>query len=68
MVQWLRLHASTAEGEVQSLVEELRFYMPRGVAKKKKSTVVSVNFWKDCAKMAVCSTVFNWNLKQIFSG
>ena len=31
--QWFRLHASSVEGWVQSLVRELRSYMPCGVAK-----------------------------------
>ena len=36
MVQWLRLHASTAGAQVRSLVGELRSCMPHGVVKKKK--------------------------------
>ena len=35
-VQWLRLHASTAGAEVQSLVGELSSYMPRCSQRKKK--------------------------------
>ena len=33
--QQLRLHASTAEVRVQSLVEDLRSHMPQGMAKLK---------------------------------
>ena len=40
VVQWLRLDASTAEAQVQSLVRELRSCKPNGTAKKKKK------FWK----------------------
>ena len=38
VVQWLRLHASTAGAQVRSLVWEIRSRMPRGVAKKTKTT------------------------------
>ena len=38
-VQWLRFHAATAGGKVQSLVRELRFYVPYGTAKKMKRKV-----------------------------
>lgn len=34
VVQWLGLHASNAEGTVQSLVGELRFYMCCDMAEK----------------------------------
>ena len=34
MVQWLRLHTSSAGGQVQFLVERLRSCKPQGVVKK----------------------------------
>jgi len=36
--QWLRLWASTAGGTGPSLLRELRYCTPRGVAKKMKKT------------------------------
>ena len=37
VVQWLRLHASSAGALVQSLVRELSSYMSRRMDKKKKT-------------------------------
>ena len=36
MIQWLRLHASNARGQVPSLVKELRSHMPWCMATKTK--------------------------------
>ena len=35
MVQWLRLRASTAGGQVPSLIREVSYHMPLGTAKIK---------------------------------
>ena len=42
MVQWLRLHTSTAGGQVWSLVRELRFGMPHSTAKTLKNKIKSI--------------------------
>ena len=44
-VQWLGLHASTAGGPGSIPGGELRPRKPRGVAKKKKKRMISVNSW-----------------------
>ena len=43
MVQWLRVHASTAGVQVCSLVKELRSHMLRGTAKNKTKQNTSLS-------------------------
>ena len=67
-VQWLRFHASTTGGRVQSLVRKLRSCVPCGMAKQgNKSSAVSPGLQFKSSELNVKSGIGEWDVEMFLN-
>ena len=67
-VQWLRFHASTTGGWVQSLVRKLRSCMPCGMAKQEnKSSAVSPGLQFKPSELNLKSDIGEWDVEMFLN-